>query len=132
MEIHVRPSRQVQYAVETTDVVVVSVTQHNRVGLGKIDSENLRVMQEQIALAGVEEDLLPVCFNPNGEPVFGPQAASIHCILRQDGQVYGRHGSDSSPSNRNTARATAVVQYPRWPRAVCVMLEARMISPLAL
>lgn len=44
--------------IQATHVVVVAVGKDNGVQSGEIDAQNLGIFQEQVAEAGVEEDLL--------------------------------------------------------------------------
>ncbi len=44
--------------IQATHVVVVAVGKDNGVQIGEIDAQDLGIFQEQVAEAGVEEDLL--------------------------------------------------------------------------
>jgi hypothetical protein len=50
-------------------MVIVTVTEHNRIDQVQSDTKMLRILFHNLPLARVEQYLLPVQFDPQGQPM---------------------------------------------------------------
>jgi hypothetical protein len=61
---------------QSAAVVVVAVTEHQKVGDGRIDTQEVGVIQQGRSLTGVEQQPRVAGFQPQGKAVFGLQAGT--------------------------------------------------------
>ena len=64
----------VEQGCQAAGVVVVAVTEHDTVGLAKVDIERRRIGQQQFTLAGIKEKMPVAGVDPEGKAVLRLQA----------------------------------------------------------
>ena len=66
---------------KTSSVIVVAVTENDRVHLSQIDPEFFRIAQEKIRLSRIHKDFMAVRFNVEAEAVLCLAVAFAFCVF---------------------------------------------------
>ena len=114
----------------------MAVAQNDGFQISKIKLQGAGVWNQQIALAGVKQSPMRSELNVPRQTVFRPQAACVHAVFQQDGNLnFAGHGR-----SMNLAVAVALTQSPCFSSAASInsgdnerVIQARIriSSPIA-
>ena len=83
--IHRQVRPELKQSGDTAGVIIMTVRKQKRIDIRRIDFRQCGIMEHEVTLTGIEEQCVPVGFDPERQAVFGPETVARCTVIDQNG-----------------------------------------------